>query len=139
MHNGSSCAQRYEQLVSERETFLDRARECARLTIPTLMPESGHSQSSRFYTPYQGIGARGVNNLAAKLLLSLLPPNSPFFRLTIDDFTLEELTKQEGMRAKVEEGLNKDINQFGSKWTGISAASTAEQCRRSLCRCSTKV
>lgn len=107
MHNGSSCAQRYEQLVSERETFLDRARECARLTIPTLMPESGHSQSSRFYTPYQGIGARGVNNLAAKLLLSLLPPNSPFFRLTIDDFTLEELTKQEGMRAKVEEGLNK--------------------------------
>ena len=107
MNNGNSCAQRYEQLVSERETFLDRARECARLTIPTLMPESGHSQSSRFYTPHQGIGARGVNNLAAKLLLSLLPPNSPFFRLAIDDFTLEELTQQEGMRAQVEEGLNK--------------------------------
>jgi hypothetical protein len=40
-------------------------------------------------------------------LLALLPPNAPFFRLSIDDFTLEKLTQQEGMRAKVEEGLNR--------------------------------
>jgi hypothetical protein len=58
-------------------------------------------------TPWQGIGARGVNNLASKLLLALLPPNAPFFRLSIDDFTLEKLTQQEGLRAKVEEGLNR--------------------------------
>jgi hypothetical protein len=58
-------------------------------------------------TPWQGIGARGVNNLASKLLIALLPPNAPFFRLSIDDFALEELTQQQGMRAKVEEGLNR--------------------------------
>jgi len=58
-------------------------------------------------TPWQGIGARGVNNLSSKLLLALLPPNAPFFRFSIDDFALEVLTQQEGMRAKVEEGLNK--------------------------------
>jgi hypothetical protein len=103
----STCAQRYAKLESDRMVFLDRARECARVTIPMLMPDSGHSDSTRFYTPYQSIGARGVNNLSAKLLLSLLPPNSPFFRLTIDDFTLAHLAQQEGARAKVEEGLNK--------------------------------
>ncbi len=107
MSSRATCAQRYEKLATDRQVFLDRARECARVTIPMLMPEDGHSDTTRYYTPYQSIGARGVNNLSAKLLLSLLPPNSPFFRLTIDDFTLAQLAQQEGARAKVEEGLNK--------------------------------
>lgn len=102
-----TCASLYVKLESDRTTFLDRARDCSKYTIPTLIPPSGHSSATKYYTPYQGIGARGVNNLASKLLLALLPPNSPFFRLQIDDFTLEHLTKQEGMRAQVEEGLNK--------------------------------
>ena len=103
----ANCAQRYEKLSEKRETFLERARECAKLTIPTLYPESGHTQTSSFKTPYQGIGARGVNNLASKLLLSLFPPNSPFFAMRVDDFTAEELGQQEGARAKVDEALNK--------------------------------
>lgn len=71
------------------------------------MPPDGHTEESTLPTPYQGLGARGVNNLAAKLLLTLFPPNTPFFRLAIDDFTLQELTQQEGLRAEVEESLNK--------------------------------
>ena len=97
----------YGRLESDRFPFLDRARDCSKYTLPTLIPPSGHSNATKYYTPYQGVGARGVNNLASKLLLALLPPNSPFFRLQIDDFTLEQLTQQEGMRAQVEEGLNK--------------------------------
>jgi hypothetical protein len=97
----------YKQLESDREPFLQRARECALYTIPSLIPPSGHTGSSRFRTPYQSVGARGVNHLGNKLLLALLPANTPFFRLTIDDYTLEQLTQQQGMRAKVDEGLNK--------------------------------
>lgn len=97
---------RYQHLVSLRDPFLTRARECALYTIPTLIPPDGASSTTKYKTPYQSIGARGVNTLASKLLLALLPPNSPFFRLTIDDFTLQELTQQEGMRAEVEEALN---------------------------------
>lgn len=107
MENNQTCSGKYSKLESTRKMFLDRARECAELTIPSLLPKDGHSGASRLPTPWQGIGARGVNNLASKLLLALLPPNSPFFRLQIDDFTLEKLTQQEGMRAKVEEGLNR--------------------------------
>lgn len=107
MENNKTCAGLYSQLESIRRAYLDRARECAELTIPSLLTKDGHSEASRLPTPWQGIGARGVNNLASKLLLALLPPNSPFFRLSIDDFALEQLTQQEGMRAKVEEGLNR--------------------------------
>ena len=107
MENNKTCASIYGQLESSRQPFLDRARECSLLTIPALIPRSGHTGTSKLTTPWQGIGARGVNNLASKLLLALFPPNTPFFRLAIDDFTLEKLTQQEGMRAKVEEGLNK--------------------------------
>ena len=98
-----TVAKRYSQLDGERDTFLERGREAARLTIPTLLPEEGHSSSSIYATPYQGIGARGVNNLASKLLLALLPPNSPFFRLTIDDFDLQQIAGDN--RGQVEEGL----------------------------------
>lgn len=107
MHNNDGCAKRYENLSSHRTTYLERAREAAKLTIPSLVPDEGHSSSTRFYTPYQGIGARGVNNLASKLLLSLLPPNAPFFAMRLDDFTIQELAQTEGARAKVDEALNK--------------------------------
>lgn len=98
-----TLAKRYSQLEAERDTFLERGREAAKLTIPTLLPDEGHSSTTRYATPYQGIGARGVNNLASKLLLALLPPNSPFFRLTIDDFDLQAIAGDN--RGQVEEGL----------------------------------
>lgn len=102
-----AAASLYAKLESDRLPFLTRARESSQFTIPTLIPPSGHSSATKYFTPYQSVGARGVNNLSSKLLLALLPPNSPFFKLQIDDFTLEQLTQQEGMRADVEEGLNK--------------------------------
>lgn len=96
---------RYEQLTSDRDVFLERGRDASVLTIPSLLPPDGHSSSTKYDTPYQGIGARGVNNLASKLLLTLLPANSPFFRLTISDMDLQELGAQ--ARGEVEAGLAK--------------------------------
>lgn len=105
MHdNQMSLANTYGNMAADREAFLTRGRLAAELTIPTLLPPSGHSGSTDYYTPYQSVGARGVNNLASKLLLTLLPPNSPFFRLTIDDFDLAELAGTEA-RGQVEEAL----------------------------------
>lgn len=102
-----TAAGRYTQLMSQREPYLRRGRDCAKLTIPALLPEDGSTSSTKFYTPYQSLGARGVNNLSSKLLLALVPPQSSFFRLSIDDYALEELSQQEGMRAAVEEALGK--------------------------------
>lgn len=98
---------RYGQLATIRLPYLQRARECSTLTLPSLVPPENYNGSTRLPTPYQSMGARGVNNLSSKLQLALLPPNSPFFRLAVDDFTIEALTKQEGMKAEVEKALNK--------------------------------
>ena len=106
VYEGAQLKGLYEQGFSHRESYLNRARECAKLTIPTLLKDQGSNWATTFQTPYQSIGARGVNHLASKLLLTLLPPNSPFFRLTIDDFDIEELVGPE-QRGAVEEGFAK--------------------------------
>jgi hypothetical protein len=97
----------YERSFGERETYLNRGRECAKLTIPHLLPDSGSNFSTVYKTPFQSIGSRGVNHLASKLLLTLLPPNSPFFRLTIDDFDLQALAGDKDQRGAVEEGFSR--------------------------------
>jgi hypothetical protein len=56
------------------------------------------------------MGARGVNNLASKVLLALLPPNQSFFRFKISDKTLAELGEGTAARSKVEAALAKMEN-----------------------------
>jgi hypothetical protein len=55
------------------------------------------------------LGARGVNNLSSKLLLTMLPPNAPFFQLQIGDAFLDALAEEQGAEAKtkVESALAK--------------------------------
>lgn len=107
MERNQTAAGLYGKLEGKRSAFLDRGRECSKLTIPSLLPPDNHDGNNRLPTPWQGIGARGVNNLASKLLLALLPPNTPFFRLSMDEYTMEELTQQEGMKAQVEASFSK--------------------------------
>jgi hypothetical protein len=54
------------------------------LSIPSLIPPSGHNATSPLPTPWQSVGADGVRNLASKLLFALFPPTTPFFRLKFD-------------------------------------------------------
>lgn len=97
--------QRYEQLAQHRTSYLNRARSCAALTIPAMLPPDGHSPTAPLPTPWQSLGARGVNHLSSKLLLALFQPNAPFFKLGIDELLLEKLTKQPELKAEVDEGL----------------------------------
>ncbi|HWL80099.1 MAG TPA: portal protein [Roseomonas sp.] len=101
---------RYEQLSTTRSPYLERARDCAALTIPALLPPEGANGSTNLPKPYQSMGARGVNNLASKLLLALLPPNQPFFRLLLDDALVAELAGSEEFRTEVEAALGKIEN-----------------------------
>lgn len=109
-----SAKSRYEQLAQDRQPYLDRARNCAKLTIPSLFPPAGSSGTSAFATPEQGMGARGVNNVASKLLLALFPPNSPFFKMAVDEITAGELTKQEGMKDEVDKALGMFVRRVMS-------------------------
>jgi hypothetical protein len=103
----TSAANSYERLALQRDPYLRRARDCAKLTIPHLLTEEGWSGSQKLYTPYQGIGARSVSSLSSKLLMALFPPNTPFFRLVIDQYKLDEITGDPEIRTEVEATLNR--------------------------------
>jgi hypothetical protein len=86
--------ERWTRLESKRSALLERARDCAKLTIPALLPPVGHTDSSPLAQPYQSLGARGVNNLASKLLLAILPPGQSMFRLQPDAKVMASLGAQ---------------------------------------------
>ena len=84
-----NARQRYSELSTDRDQFLNVAYECAELTIPTLlMRNESPPNYSQFKTPWQSVGAKGVVTLASKLMLGLLPPSTSFFKLQLDDSKL---------------------------------------------------
>ena len=101
---GKTAAGRYGQLESSRASYDDDAKDCSKLTIPTLIPETATGTRAKTKTPFQAVGARGVNSLASKLLFALLPPSTAFFKLSIDSL---ELLKQgqEGLETEIDKGL----------------------------------
>lgn len=117
----ATAAGLYASLQSLREPFLRQARYSAELTIPTLVPPEGHGSHTKYYTPFQGIGARGVNNLASKLLLALFPPNSPFFRLAIDPYALKRAGVDPEVQAQMEKALS-EVEKAVQTEVEVSAA-----------------
>lgn len=103
---GKSASSRYRELAVSRDVFLERGRECAALTIPSLLPPAGHTPGAKMLVPWQSVGALGVNTLANKLLLSLLPPDMPFFRLKPEGRAERELREaSEDTRGPIEQAL----------------------------------
>jgi hypothetical protein len=80
-----SAASRYAKLSSDRTIFLDTARDCAALSVPYLLTPTGVVNGQKLPTPWQSMGAKGVNVMASKLMLSLFPVNATFFKLQIND------------------------------------------------------
>ena len=71
----------WKRLAAKRVEFLERARDYSSLTVPSLYPPEGYNDTTELPTPFQSTGARGVNNLTSKLMLTLFPPHAPFFSL----------------------------------------------------------
>ncbi len=93
----ATAAQAYNRLMKARNTVLTSAREAARVTIPGLIPDEGSSDPHDVTEqPYTSMGARLVNNVSAKVLVTMFPPERPFFRLDIDDQTAEAMQSQLG-------------------------------------------
>lgn len=112
-----SAQELYEKLSVARTTALTTARECSKLTIPSLLPPEGTNNSTSLPQPYQSLGAYGLNNLAAKLLMALYPPGNAFFRYVMpepvanDAAQLPEDTRQE-LQKQLASIENRAIQRF---------------------------
>ena len=80
---------RYDHLTSYRNHFLNIAVECSELTLPYLIQRDETRPSHKnLRQPWQSVGSKAVVTLASKLMLALLPPQTTFFKLQIDDSKL---------------------------------------------------
>ena len=94
-----------------RSPYEDRARVLAKLTIPYLFPDENTSGQDEFQdTAVQSFGARAVNNLSGKLLMTIIPANRSFFRFSPEDE--EEQNELTGKNKKAEAQLE---NMFGAQ------------------------
>ena len=91
-----SAKTKYDSLSSNRSQFLSIAEEAAKLTIPYLVrgEEEFMRGAKNLSTPWQSVGAKGVVTLAAKLQLALVPPNTSFFKLQVNDGMLGQVEPQ---------------------------------------------
>jgi hypothetical protein len=104
-----SAASRYARLASDRTIFLDTARDCAVLSLPYLLTPTGVVNGQKLVTPWQSMGAKGVNVMASKLMLSLFPVNATFFKLQIND---GKLSLDPSMSAAVKSEIDLSLSKM---------------------------
>ena len=74
-------AERFKLLDTLRWSKLERARHCASLTIPSLLPPEGWTEQNQLAQPFSSVPARGVTAMSSRMLSALLPLNDmPFFK-----------------------------------------------------------
>ena len=103
-----TARERYNQLVTDRRQFLDKAVDCSKLTLPYLIQDDTSSRPTHetLNIPWQSVGSKCVVGLAAKLMLAILPPQSTFFKLQVREDKLGEELPPEA-RSEMELALSK--------------------------------
>jgi len=111
---GTTSEGRYDTLTTYRTPYLQRAWDCSELTLPALLPRNGHNSTTILPTPFQNIGARGLNHLSTKLWMSLFPPNVPFFKMLMDEMLINKMEQANG-----EEGAKNLKTEFDKAFSAI--------------------
>ena len=100
--------ERYNQLVTDRRQFLDKAVDCSKLTLPYLIQDDTSSRPTHetLNIPWQSVGSKCVVGLAAKLMLAILPPQGSFFKFQVREDKLGEELPPEA-RSELDLSLSK--------------------------------
>lgn len=77
-------AKLFTTCAGEDQPVLNRARRCAAMTKPHILPPQGQTASTQLPENFQSIGAMGTTTLVGKMLLALFPPDQPWFQLVLD-------------------------------------------------------
>ncbi len=83
---------RYDHFDNLRKEGLERKREHATLTMPTLLPWEGRAVNTALDVPYNSLSAEGINNLASRIMSVVFPLNGQ----SVFEVLLEAPFKPEG-------------------------------------------
>jgi len=105
-----SLSHRWEQLKTKKTSILTYCEQYARWTLPYVFPLDSTSVATEALPIAQdSIGAKGTNHLANKIISTLFPAKSLFFRLTIDQEMRDIIEK--AMKADDPAGDPDDLKQ----------------------------
>lgn len=96
-----TIASEYLEMKQERQPYLDKAIAAAGYTFPTMYSQETKitdgikTPKRKGKTPNQSVAADGINNLASKITMTLLPPNQPFFRFRLDEIKAKTFPDEE--------------------------------------------
>jgi hypothetical protein len=91
MSGTKTNAQRYAELDQARSAKLQRARACAALVVPSLLPPEGVTSETVLPLPFSSTAARGCTKLSSKVTSVMLPlDDQPFFEFLAHNGSLEE-------------------------------------------------
>lgn len=120
MYYKKTLASEYDKMKVHRETWLEAAKEAAKYSIPAIMPSETELSKSRNKTtlksPNQSIVADGINNLASKVTLTMLPPNQTFYRFKMDESVIKANAK---LSLEDEADFEQDVNKGLAKIESI--------------------
>lgn len=88
----------FERDHAQRSNWLDRARACASLTKPPILPPETFGDDDSVRQNYQSIGARIVSALAGKLVSTIF--DGSWLRYEVDASLRREMTESEIMGAE---------------------------------------
>lgn len=86
---GKTLAQIWQTLDSKKSPMISRCEDYSMWTLPYVFPLLG-TKDTEMQGPVDSTGARAVNHLSNKLVMTLFQPSAPFFRLNVaTDITAE--------------------------------------------------
>lgn len=94
---------RYEEMVGERQPYLDEARRISKAIMPYLYPEPGQEDPFAQASTNQSLVAKGVINLGKELSSTIFPANARFFENTILP-SIAKMVEEAKAQAGEEEG-----------------------------------
>lgn len=109
-----TLASEYESMKQDRQSYLEKAKLAAKYTIPSLIADNTNKQNviKQIETPNQSVGADGINNLASKVILTMLPPNQTFFKFSMDDLVIKQQAELAGITSsQYQTELNKGLSR----------------------------
>lgn len=75
------AASRFGAEFGAREPFLQRARRCSALTVPSLFRPMGATGATDTPQTWSSFGAYCINNISSKLSITMFPPGILSIRL----------------------------------------------------------
>lgn len=117
----------YSSLMRQREDVWNMGRVLAELTIPSLVPPHGWRVGESLPGNNQSLGAKCVNNLAAKLTFMAFPPNQPIMKYVPIESELQgEITQDPALWGQIELSLGRLAEQHRQRFLATTLMSAYE-------------